>query len=419
MKKIIILLVLFSGTITCFGQYHVYYNGNGNDGGTPPVDTNTYSTNDTAMVKWEVPLTNTGYTFACWNTQADGSGVNYSPDAYSSGPTLQIQNSDVTLYAQWGNCSQTDTTNYALNFNEGQFMGNDDTFESVMIGDLPNFTNAITVEAWINPSTFDTVEGHNNPVILKFYTEDVYIGLKNDGGNHILSWNGWDAYGSTDIPANQWTHVAFVVNNSGLQAMYINGNPESFTGNTATPPTSIDWVIGNMTWSASPYRWHGMIDEIRIWNTERTASEIQNFYDKKLNGNEQGLVIYWDFDKSSATQLLCDHNLNGTTYTGLLRNMENTDWVAGVPLQPLSIHDNINNNHFTVYPNPTQDIIKITSDNELIGKEYILQNILGSTIKKGELNANKIISVKEIKKGIYFLTILDNTNKQTQKIIIQ
>ena len=60
MKKIIILLVLFARTIICFGQYHVYYNGNGNDGGTVPTDTNTYSTNDMAMVKWEDPLTKTG-----------------------------------------------------------------------------------------------------------------------------------------------------------------------------------------------------------------------------------------------------------------------------------------------------------------------------------------------------------------------
>ncbi len=412
------LLLSILSAVTCFAQYHVYYNGNGNDGGNVPVDTNTYSPNEMVMVQWEAPLTNTGYVFSCWNTMSDGSGINYSPDAYSSGPTLQMGNSDITLYAQWGSCSQP-TGNYALNFNEGQFMGNDDTFESVLVEDLPPFSNEMTIEFWINPSTFDSIEEHNNPVILKFYTEDVYIGLKYDGGQHILSWNGWDACGVTDIPANQWTHIAIVLNNNTLEAMYINGISENFSlgGNPISLPSSDEWVIGNMTWSSSPYRWHGMIDEIRIWNTARTANQISDFYNKELNGNEQGLYIYWNFNKSSNTQLLCDQNLNGNNHVGVLRNMENSDWVSGAPLSPLGVNE-ISNNQFIILPIPATDFIEIYSENEIQNLKYKIITCTGNTVKRGTVsNKKEQISISNLNTGMYFIQLFFNNKITTSKII--
>lgn len=45
----------------------------------------------------------TGYTFSCWNTLANGKGVDYKPDS-------QIKlNQNVTLYAKWKSNSSTDT----------------------------------------------------------------------------------------------------------------------------------------------------------------------------------------------------------------------------------------------------------------------------------------------------------------------
>ncbi|MEI6092538.1 MAG: InlB B-repeat-containing protein [bacterium] len=84
-------------TITNAATYYtVHYNGNGNTGGSVPVDSNNYNDGATVTVKPLADLVHTGYTFANWNTAADGTGISYSPDS-----TFQIASANVTLYARW------------------------------------------------------------------------------------------------------------------------------------------------------------------------------------------------------------------------------------------------------------------------------------------------------------------------------
>jgi len=78
-------------------NFTITYDGNGNTSGTVPTDGNTYdATNNTVTV-----LGNTGnlakehYSFNCWNTKADGTGVDYL-----AGNTFTIAAS-TTLYAKW------------------------------------------------------------------------------------------------------------------------------------------------------------------------------------------------------------------------------------------------------------------------------------------------------------------------------
>ena len=87
-------------------QYNVTYNGNGADSGIAPVDNNSYSTvSPTVTVAGNTGnLERAGYTFAGWNTAADGTGIKYNSD-----DTFTISNADVVLYAQWQNADSTVT----------------------------------------------------------------------------------------------------------------------------------------------------------------------------------------------------------------------------------------------------------------------------------------------------------------------
>lgn len=77
--------------------YSVVYNANGSTSGTVPVDSNTYAEGATVTVLANSgTLTKTGYTFAGWNTAADGTGTDYAPDA-----TFAMGTNNVTLYAKW------------------------------------------------------------------------------------------------------------------------------------------------------------------------------------------------------------------------------------------------------------------------------------------------------------------------------
>jgi uncharacterized repeat protein (TIGR02543 family) len=78
--------------------YTVTYNGNGATGGTPPTDYNTYVQGDTVTVLGNAGILSQtgGYTFAGWNTQANGLGT-----SYVAGATFTMGVANVTLYAVW------------------------------------------------------------------------------------------------------------------------------------------------------------------------------------------------------------------------------------------------------------------------------------------------------------------------------
>ena len=77
--------------------YTVTYNGNGNTGGSAPVDGNAYVQGATVTVLGPGTLEQTGAAFTSWNTAADGSGASYQP-----GDQFTMPAANVILYAQWG-----------------------------------------------------------------------------------------------------------------------------------------------------------------------------------------------------------------------------------------------------------------------------------------------------------------------------
>jgi uncharacterized repeat protein (TIGR02543 family) len=79
--------------------YTVTYDGNTNTGGVPPEDTTAYKATDTVTVLDQGNLVKDDYTFAGWNTQANGTGV-----ARAVSSTFEMGTANVILYAQWANC---------------------------------------------------------------------------------------------------------------------------------------------------------------------------------------------------------------------------------------------------------------------------------------------------------------------------
>lgn len=77
--------------------------------------------------------------------------------------------------------------------------------------------------------------------------------------------------------------------------------------------------------SVGTYPFEGQLDEVRIWNYARTATQIRENMCKELAGNENGLVAYYRFDQSSGTTL---PDLTSNDNDGTLKNMDDGDWVT-------------------------------------------------------------------------------------------
>lgn len=115
-------------------QKFVTYDGNGSDSGVTPTNSSSYEQGVTASVYGNIGnLAKTGYTFAGWNTKADGTGTNYA-----AGATFAIGTTDVTLYAKW---LSANTLLSSLSTDQGVLTP---AFESSNLNYTLNVSNAIS-----------------------------------------------------------------------------------------------------------------------------------------------------------------------------------------------------------------------------------------------------------------------------------
>lgn len=102
------LTALTMALTTCGGggggggtTYSVTYSGNTSTGGTVPVDSGSYTQGQSVTVLGNTgSLVKSGYSFAGWNTQANGSGT-----SYAQAQTFSMGAANVTLYARWTTAS--------------------------------------------------------------------------------------------------------------------------------------------------------------------------------------------------------------------------------------------------------------------------------------------------------------------------
>jgi large repetitive protein len=194
----------------------------------------------------------------------------------------------------------------------------------------------ITVEAWVNPRTLSAWVG-----IATFLQDN---GLDEHGwalgtdGSSKISFGLRSVNDSVmtyltathSLPTNQWSHVAGVYDGVTMQ-IFVNG----VLDNTSTAESgNIDYIdswlsIGAYKDDNEQGVLNGLIDEVRLWNVARTATQIRDEMTRPLVGNESGLVAYYRFDQSNTAGQTTLYDLTGNALNGTLTNMDaTTDWVA-------------------------------------------------------------------------------------------
>jgi hypothetical protein len=211
----------------------------------------------------------------------------------------------------------------------------------VNLGDVLDISSlAYTKEAWVY------WKGSQN-AYSEIITKDVVnaFAITNDNKLHTnfgdgTNWTG--GYNSTStIPLNKWTHVAMTRSSSGAIKMYINGVLDQSTfQNSSTGSTSSATVIGAKQSRGSTEitnYFTGALDNIRVWNTERSASDITDNLYIELIGNETGLLANYNFNQgvaggvNTSINTLTDNgpsNLSGTI-TGVTLTGSTSNFVAG------------------------------------------------------------------------------------------
>jgi hypothetical protein len=190
-----------------------------------------------------------------------------------------------------------ETTNTAMDFD-----GANDFASLISKPELsPSISNSITFEAWIKPERSVPLTilskgagfGASTSYIFSVYLNK--IGFNFGDGGTTATW----LTSQTSIPLGVWSHVAVSYDNSNNTfSFYLNGNLDGQS--TAPHGFFIDEstvLIGKQGSACNCNFFDGQIDEIRMWNVARSASQIQSDMNLELFGHEVGLNAYFDFNK--------------------------------------------------------------------------------------------------------------------------
>ncbi|MBR9920678.1 MAG: T9SS type A sorting domain-containing protein [Bacteroidetes bacterium] len=191
------------------------------------------------------------------------------------------------------------------------------------IGDF-QLTTAFTIELWVQiyaKEDFQTIIGNKfggleNPG----YTFSVNGYQNEDRKLHLETQNFEAVTDEAVIEYGGWQHIA-VTTDGNTAIFYLDGQVLPASQNSvslASSPysTSIGdfyhYIIGNGSFN-------GRMDELRIWNYQRSQTEIQEQMICELEGTEEGLMAYYRFnqgigegDNSSLTTLEATVGPDGT-----------------------------------------------------------------------------------------------------------
>ncbi|MEQ8552368.1 MAG: BspA family leucine-rich repeat surface protein, partial [Cyclobacteriaceae bacterium] len=249
---------------------------------------------DATLIGWSTLDGGAGETAIPTSITLHAANVQYGDAGESAWNTL------VNTYS-W-NIDDGGKVNYALSFD-----GIDDRVEITQT----TLATGLTYEAWINTSSTDataTYEGNSALTIIGDVNNDVgtTFGITNgvlEFSHYETSWQ--TVLGSITVNDGSWHHVAVTHDNvTGKVNLYVDGTLDQ-TGN-------ITWNGGNeyhrFSRVGSSYNagsidgdfFDGQIDEVRIWNTVRSAYQLSSHMDRELYGQEPGLEVYYPMSLDGA-----------------------------------------------------------------------------------------------------------------------
>jgi hypothetical protein len=252
-------------------------------------------------------------------------------------------------------------SNAAYNFD-----GIDDYIEVLNSSSL-NFGNG-TVNLWFKTSSQQQMEmlykgNYNNASGEQFSTYingqfQACFATKYNSG--CIAGSGWVISNSNQNFSNGNWHMITGIFKSDSVYVYIDAIKKHAV---AAPNINSDICTGNLqigrVYTLEPARFNGILDDIGIWNRPLNYEEITSLY-------------------------------------------------LGAPQKTNELNKN---NYFSVYPNPTTDIIHIEYKTPIKNNHYFITDNIGKLVKEGNINKKvETINISSLSKGVYFLTIEKGNN---------
>lgn len=180
------------------------------------------------------------------------------------------------------------------------------------------FTDDFTVEGWLKVESYT---GSNEVILSRFDgTSGWWLFLDSNGRLGLVGFNAGggnfkEVLSYQAVPTGTWVHVAATLDMSGSAGTtYINGAliPSSIIQGGTNPTALIQ--AGNLQLGAengATNFYDGKVQDVRLWNVARTATQIRENMNQQLIGTETNLIGYWKLNGT-----FVDSTSNVNTMTG-------------------------------------------------------------------------------------------------------
>ncbi len=182
-----------------------------------------------------------------------------------------------------------------------------------------------TIEAWINASSAGGGGSGLGGAILS--KENQFVLSRHSDGSIQVAFNGqpantfaWIDTGF-NVSLNSWTHLSLTYDESARAVnLYANGSLVSSLTSTDSNliPSTIAETTSAVTIGGRVLNneyFNGSIDDVRVWNDVRTATEIRDNFDQTVATNADNLAANWIFDNVTGTVSDRTSNNNDGTLT--------------------------------------------------------------------------------------------------------
>lgn len=231
-----------------------------------------------------------------------------------------------------------------------------------------NGNTAKTIEAWIKTtSNSNTGTGGVQHVIAD-------MGSNTTGGRFTLNLlfnnairlevNGNGISGTIPLNDGNWHHVAATYDptlSTNKVKLFVDGNLDTQGNLTVTVNTgsTVPFQIGKRVDGINPFQ--GNIDDVKVWNTARSAADIMTNKNIEFCSPQTGLVAYYKFNNGIAdgnnTGLTSVPDYSGNnrtgTLTGLALNGTSSNYSVGATLTLNTVDANVTVNGALLTANET------------------------------------------------------------------
>jgi hypothetical protein len=304
--------------------------------------------------------------------------------------------------------------NYCLSF----------SYNSIGSGDYVNFgqssiykANQLTIEEWVKPAYnvqtgSNSAYGHAWGAIAEhcLYSSQGYdyqgwwLGYNYGNGMlYFIVWYSSNYYDWVSYHTNKafwnsssWYYVAVTydptLSNNNL-VFYVNGSIDvQYNETHALYYSDVPLQVGASYHGAEQYV--GLIDEFRYWNVSRTATEMQNSWNRTLINTEtanSSLIGYWHFDDGSGS-----YAQDSSSYGNVGTLINSPQWIApGAPI----INDQTPPSIGNVYQQPTNQTGVLPTDQVIVYANItddltgVAEALLNYTTGNGTWNSAQMVNI--------------------------